>query len=241
MKNQIHLTTIVIALAVMMTTQSYGQFPPQDKWYQNPLGFEPLNLHTSMGFIVPAIVTGTALLVTRKNGDLRNRLTMYSDIGMTFGYKYPFTNMLQSSTGIDIMMRKWLSVGSEFSIIVPFDSYNTATGFSLRPFARFYLVNGQHCKLWFESGGGLICFTNTFPKPTTEDQRNGTAFNGITKYGIGTSFHITHQLQITAGARHLHISNGNRKGVERNPSHDSNGLFVGLSWNIKQQRNESCQ
>lgn len=39
------------------------------------------------------------------------------------------------------------------------------------------------------------------------------------------------------GAPHLHISNGNTKTAERNSAHDGNGLFVGLSWNLKKERN----
>jgi hypothetical protein len=39
------------------------------------------------------------------------------------------------------------------------------------------------------------------------------------------------------GAVHLHISNGNTKTPERNPSHDSNGLFAGSSWDLKKERN----
>ncbi|WP_175556854.1 hypothetical protein [Flavobacterium johnsoniae] len=39
------------------------------------------------------------------------------------------------------------------------------------------------------------------------------------------------------GAAHLHISNGNTKTAERNSAHDTSGLFVGLSWNLKKERN----
>jgi len=39
------------------------------------------------------------------------------------------------------------------------------------------------------------------------------------------------------GAAHLHISNGNTKTAERNSAHDTSGLFVGLSWNLKKEKN----
>ena len=83
----------------------------------------------------------------------------------------------------------------------------------------------------------MIYFIDNFPKPTTQDNRLGTYWNGTTKYGIGTSIHLKNNMDLLFGARHLHISNGNTKGAERNPSHDSNGLFVGLSWNLKKERN----
>lgn len=225
---------ILIAIPVFMCGKiSLAQYPPGDKWYQNPLGFKLLSLHTGMGFIVPALITGTTLLFTRKDSTLQKRLSLYSESGTTFGYKYPFTTVLQSNTGFNLMLRKWLSVGAEFSIALPFDEYNNAAGFSIRPFARFYMINRSNWKFWFESGGGFICFTDYFPKPTTQDPRPGTYWNGTTKYGIAASVKLKKNLELTFGARHLHVSNGNVKGAERNPSHDSNGLFAGLSWNLK--------
>lgn len=210
--------------------RSQAQFPYGDKWYQNPLGFKPLSLHTGMGFIVPALITGTALIITKKDSSLQNRLSMYSEMGVTFGYKYPYTTMVQNNTGLNLMMRKWLSVGVEYSTTLPLDDYNSTVGLSIRPFARFYAVNRSGWKLWLESGGGLIYFTNNFPKPTAADSRLGTLLNGTTKYGIGASVLLYKKMHLVLGARHLHISNGNSKGVDRNPSHDSNGAFAGLNW-----------
>ena len=226
-----------IVLFFLMMGKSFAQFPQGDKWYQNPLGFEPLKLHTSMGFIVPAAVAGTALLLTKKDSTLRDRLSIYSEMGITFGYKYPYSTLVQNSTGVNLMIRKWMSIGSEFSTTAPFDDYNNTVGFAIRPFARFYALNKPDWKLWFEAGGGMIYFIDNFPKPTTQDNRLGTYWNGTTKYGIGTSIHLKNNMDLLFGAQHLHISNGNTKGAERNPAHDSNGLFAGLSWNLKKERN----
>lgn len=226
------LPFLFLAAGMVQARTARAQFPLNDKWYQNPLGFKPLNLHTSMGFIVPALITGTALLLTQKDSSLHSRLSIYSEMGATFGYKYPFTTVVQNNTGINVLMRRWLSVGVEWSTTMPFDDYNHTAGISVRPFARFYAVNKQAWKLWFESGGGLICFADNFPKPTAEDSRLGTFLNGTTKYGIGASVLLQDKMYLTFGARHLHISNGNRKGVDRNPSHDSNGAFAGLTWQL---------
>jgi hypothetical protein len=68
-----------------------------------------------------------------------------------------------------------------------------------------------------------------FPKPIDQDSRLGLKLNGITKYGVGTDINITKSTAIMFGLRHIHISNGNAKGEERNPSHDSNGFFIGLT------------
>ena len=107
-------------------------------------------------------------------------------------------------------------------------SFSTS-GFALRPFARFYPINKEKWRLYFESGGGLIYTLTEFPKPTDQDSRRGLKLNGITKYGIGSDINISKSTAIMFGIRHIHISNGNAKGEERNPSHDSNGFFLGLT------------
>ena len=221
---------LLLLILVTMSRICRAQFPVQDKWYQNPLGFKPLELHTKMGFIIPALVTGTALWLTQKDTSLHQRTRLYSEAGMTFGYKYPYSTILQQTIGMNVQLRKWLSAGAEFSTTLPFDAYNQSIGFSVRPFARLYAVNSAIWKLWFESGGGLIYFTDYFPAPTERDDRQGTRLNGTTKYGIGVSMKLHKHVELMVGVRHLHISNGNTKGEERNPSHDSNGLFAGLTW-----------
>lgn len=227
----------LIPVCCLWVFQSFAQFPQGDKWYQNPLGFEPLKLHTGLGFIIPAAVVGTVLLLTPKDSTLQDRLSMYSEMGVTFGYKYPYSTLVQNSTGVNLMVRKRMSVGTEFSTTVPLDAYNKTVGFAVRPFARFYAWNRPDWKVWLEAGGGLIYFTDYFPKPTPHDDRLGTYWNGTTKYDIGASLHLN-DIDVVFGARHLHISNGNTKGAERNPSHDSNGWFVGLSWNLDKRRND---
>jgi hypothetical protein len=213
-----------------------AQLPIGDKWYQNPLGFEPLKLHTAMGFLVPAVATGTLLLVTKKDSSLSRRISIYNETGLSWGYKYPYTSMTQNNTGVNFMLRRFLSVGVEFDVLFPHDDYNSTTGFAIRPFARFYPVNRAGWRLYFESGGGFVYLLTQFPKPTSQDDRLGTYWNGVTKYGIGSEININDRTAILFGVRHLHISNGDRKGVERNPSHDSNGFFFGLSRRIGRDR-----
>lgn len=229
---------IILLITIAFTLTVKAQYPFGDKWYQNPLGFKPVELHTSMGFIIPAVVVAGGLLLTAKDSTLNNRLSVYTEGGISFGYKYPYTTVVQSNTGVNFMLRKWMSVGAEFSVTSPFDEYNSTLGFSIRPFARFYMINRPSWKFWFESGGGMIYFLDNFPKPTTHDPRLGTYWNGTTKYGLGVQINISNKASLFCGARHLHISNGNSKGAGRNPSHDSNGLFVGINWNIDSDKNE---
>jgi len=51
---------------------------------------------------------------------------------------------------------------------------------------------------------------------------------------IGGKKERFHDLQ---GVKHFHLSNGNIKGIQRNPSHDSNGLFAGLIMVLKRSNN----
>jgi len=229
MRKAIVFTAAVLLLAI---PPSKAQFSYGDHWYDNPLGFEPLNLHTSMGFIVPAAAVGAILLITKKDTSLNNRLSVYNETGLSWGYKYPHTFLPQNNTGINFQLRKYMSVGIEFDVYLPHDEFNKTIGFAIRPFARFYPVNRDNWRLYFESGGGFIYLANQFPQPTDQDSRQGTYFNGTTKYGVGTEINFNRYNAVMLGIRHLHISNGNSKGVERNPSHDSNGFFVGLTHNI---------
>jgi hypothetical protein len=185
-----------------------------------------------MGFIVPAAAVGACLLLTKKDASLRNKLSVYNEIGLSWGYKYPHTFMPQNNTGINYQLRKFMSIGIEFDICVARDEFNATTGFAIRPFARFYPINKPKWRFYFESGGGFIFFPTEFPKPTDQDNRLGTTINGITKYGLGAEINISNSAAIMYGVRHLHVSNGNTKGVERNPSHDSNGFFVGLAYKL---------
>lgn len=214
---------------LMFLKEANAQFPYGDQWYDNPLGFKPLELHTSMGFLIPAVAVGTCLLLTKKDPNLKDRLSIYNETGLSWGYKYPYTFMPQNNTGINFQLRKFMSIGIEWDIYLPRDEFNQTTGFAIRPFARFYPINKEKWRLYFESGGGFIYLLNEFPLPTDRDNRLGTQWNGTTKYGIGSEINVTKSMAILFGVRHLHISNGNTKGVERNPSHDSNGFFLGLS------------
>lgn len=219
---------LTVFMVGLFCSYTQAQFSYGDHWYDNPLGFEPLKLHTSMGFIVPAVAAGACLLLTKKDSTLKQRLSIYNDVGMNWGYKYPYTFLPQNNTGINYQLRKFMSLGVEFMALFPRDDFNKTTGFAIRPFARFYPVNRANWRLYFESGGGFVYTLTEFPQPTDRDGRLGLQLNGITKYGIGADVNISRNTSVVFSVRHLHVSNGNTKGVERNPSHDSNGFSIGL-------------
>lgn len=225
-------TKFLFPALLLLCQSAFAQYPYGDSWYNNPLGFEPIKLHTSMGFILPAAAVGTCLWLTKKDPALSGWLSVYNETGLSWGYKYPHTFMPQNNTGINFMLRRWMSVGVEFDVLFPSDDYNKTTGFAIRPFARFYPLNKEKWRLYFESGGGFVFFLEEFPRPTEQDGRLGTLWNGVTKYGLGAELNLSRRTSLLFGVRHLHVSNGNKKGAERNPSHDSNGPFIGLSHTI---------
>lgn len=225
MKNVALFGLIVLFSAIV---PAKGQYWIGDHWYDNPLGFEPVKLHTSMGFIVPAVAVGVCLLLTEKDTALVDRFSLYNEAGFAFGYKYPYTFLTLNSSGVNFYLRKWMSIGVELDEYFPIDNYNSTVGFAIRPFARFYPVNTEQWRLYFELGGGLIYLFDYFPKPTEQDNRLGTKLNGTTKYGIGSEYTFSKSVAISFSIKHIHISNGNTNGVERNPSHDSNGFFIGV-------------
>jgi Lipid A 3-O-deacylase (PagL) len=228
MKRKFLLRLITLTLTLNQANAQYV-----NHWYNNPLGFEPLKLHAAMGFILPVVAVGTCLLLTKKDSIVRQRLSIYNEVGLSWGYKYPYTFMPQNNTGINFQLRKFMSAGVEFDIYLPRDDFNKTMGFAIRPFARFYPINKEKWRLYFEAGGGFIYFLDQFPKPTDHDDRLGTHGNGTTKYGVGSEVNISKTTAAIFGVRHIHVSNANTKGAERNPSHDSNGFFIGLSHKLK--------
>jgi hypothetical protein len=201
-------------------------------WYYNPLGFSPLELEAKNGFLLPAIAVGLCVLVTKHDTALANRLSFYNEGGTSWGYKYPYTTLYQNNTGINYHLRKWMSVGFELSVYVPRDSVNSTIGFAARPFARFYVFNKKKWRVYFESGVGIIYFTNRFPLPTTQDPRLGTHLNFDPKYGLGAEVNLDPKTSLLFGIRHAHVSNGDLDGVQRNPSFDSDGFFIGFSYQL---------
>jgi len=209
-----------------------GQYPPFTEWYQNPLGISPISLHTANGIIIPVLAATTILLFTKKDTTLTNRLSWYDDIGVSFGYYASKTTVYQNNFGMLYQVRKYMSLGAEFSTVYVYDDVNSTWGLGVRPFVRFYPVNKNDFKLFFQSGAGLIYFAENYPKPSGffGDNREGTKLNGSPKYGIGTEFRLNKNLFAQVALWHIHFSNGDHPSYDRNPGHDSNGFSFGLMY-----------
>lgn len=229
------MRTSIIAVCVVLLLlpgSVFAQYPPFTKWYQNPLGFKPLNLHTANGIIIPAVAAGLVLLFSKNDSGMFNKTDLYSDVGVSYGYYGSKTTVYQHNIGVLFNARKFMALGAELSTVHVTDKVNNTWGIGIRPFVRFYPVNREHFKLFFQSGAGLMLFAENFPKPSGffGDNREGTRLNGNPKYGIGTVFNISRHWSVQAALWHIHFSNGNNPGYERNPGHDSNGFSFGLMY-----------
>lgn len=218
-----------------LRAQSFGELPPFTEWYQNPLGFSPLKLHTGAAFYLGGLAAAACLIFTENDTALADRFSFFNESGMSYGYNPPYTSVYQNNTGFFYHARKWLAIGAEVSVYHFRDSFNDTWGIGLRPLFRWYPVHGEDFRLYFECGAGIIGILDNFPKPSSgygflSDPRTGTHFNGSPKYGIGREANIDAEVSVVFGLRHVHISNGNTSGAERNPGHDSNGYYFGFSY-----------
>lgn len=208
----------------------FGSLPPFTKWHQNPLGFQPLNLHTSSGLIIPGAAAAICLLLSQKDTALVRKISWFNEVGYSKGYYASRTHVWQNNFGMLFHARKWLAFGGEFNTYHVSDDVNNTWGFGLRPFVRFYPLHRERLRLYFESGAGVMYFLQKFPQPSGffGDNRTGTNWNGSPKYGIGAEWQLNSKLSLQLGIRHVHVSNGNTWGKENNPGHDSNGINLGL-------------
>lgn len=212
--------------------QTPGMYPSFTKWYQDPLGLKPLELSTAFGFIWGSAAVAASLIFTKKDPALQKKISVYYEAGFSVGYKSPYTGVFQNNTGIMYEIRKWMAAGLEWNSFHFKDNTNNTWTFGIRPFARWYPYRCKKASLFFEYGAGLSYSLNKFPLTGTgweaDTARTGTKFNLTSKYGVGIVIHCNNRFSMQSGIRHFHLSNGNLAGIQRNPSHDSNGFFAGI-------------
>ena len=234
------LFTCIVFFNTMSISQTKGIYPPFTKWYQDPLGLKPLELSSAYGFLWGSTAIAACLIFTKKDSAFQKRFPFYYDAGFGFGYKPPYTSVFQNDLGMMYSLNKWMSLGLGWNAFHFKDGTNDTWSFGIRPFARWYPYAGKKTSLFFEYGAGLSYSRDRFPLTgiglEADTSRTGTRFNLTSKYGIGAEFRLNKMLSMQAGIRHFHLSNGNLAGIQRNPSHDSNGFFAGFLYSLKSKR-----
>ena len=235
MKRKVGILVCIITILsfLILPQHSHAQLRKNpEARINNPLGFSPLNLHLGRGAMYVSALTGVAYFLNKKNKEVEDkRLSFYLENGTMWGYRHPATVIPETNLGFNFKVLKWLSYGADMGVYFPKDEFNQSSGFSmLRIFNRFYFRDTDKFRLWFESGVGVVYFTKIFPVATDRSDRFGTYWNGVVKYGLCAEFNINPALSVLIGARHLHFSNADIKGRQRNPSSDSHGFFVGVSY-----------
>jgi hypothetical protein len=215
--------------------QRQGLYPPFTKWYQDPLGLTPIELSTAFGFVWASAAVTACLVLTNNDSAFHKRISAYSEEGYSLGYKSPYTGVLHNELGLVYGVRKWLASGLGCNLLHFKDKINNTWTIGVVPFARWYPYQGKRIRFFIQYGAGISYSLKKFPLTGTgwesDTARTGTKFNLMSKYGCGAEFHITKRLSFQTTVIHFHLSNGNIKGIQRNPSHDSNGLFVAVIYN----------
>ncbi|HEY6505644.1 MAG TPA: acyloxyacyl hydrolase [Chitinophagaceae bacterium] len=236
--------SILFASLVLFTLagkcQAPGIYPPFTKWYQDPLGAKPLELSSAFGFLWASAGVVACLIFTKDNPARQKRTSAYQESGLEFGYKAPYTRVIHNEIGLMYDVRKWMSLGMGWNAIHFSDKTNDTWSFGFRPFVRWYPYKSKKAAIFFEYGAGVSCSLDQFPLTGTgwkaDTARTGTRFNFTSKYGIGTEINLDDRFSLHGGIRHFHLSNGNIEGIKRNPSHDSNGFFIGMIYKLKSKR-----
>ena len=222
----------IFFLPGIATSQIQGAYPPFTKWYQDPLGLKPLELSTAFGFVWGSAAIAACFIFTKEDTALQKRFSVYQEAGLGVGYKSPYTTVLQNNIGLLYSVRKWMSLGLAWNTFHFKDKINNTWSWGIRPFVRWYPYQNKRIRLFFEYGAGLSYSLSRFPLTgtgwETDTARTGTRFNFTSIYSMGAEYRSGNRLSFQAGVRHFHLSNGNLAGIQRNPSHDSNGFFVGL-------------
>lgn len=242
-KNEWRLAFLFILLFISWSKKSEGQvqktYPPFTKWYQDPLGLKPIELSTAFGFVWGSAMAGACFIFTKNDTSFGKKISAYSEEGLSVGYKHPYTLVFHNDAGLMYDARKWMAYGFGGNVFHFKDKVNDTWTFGVMPFARWYPYRAKKTALYFQYGAGISYSLNIFPLTGTgweaDTARTGTRFNFFSKYGIGAEFHLAKHLSFQTSIKHFHLSNGNIKGIQRNPSHDSNGFFAGLIYGLKKK------
>ena len=88
---------------------------------------------------------------------------------------------------------------------------------------RWHFLARQNWSLFLDGGGSVLYANRAFPA-------EGTQFNLTGKVGLGASLRIGDDTHLMGGARYFHLSNGQIRKSDDNPSYDGIQVWVGILW-----------
>lgn len=220
--------------------QTENIYPPNTKWYQDPLGLKPIQLSTAFGFAWGSAAVAACLIFSKIDTGFHKKFSFYYGGGMSFGYKPPYSNLMQNHIGILYEMRNWMAIGVEWNNFYFKDRVDNTWGVGIIPVAKWYALKNKEAALFFQYGAGISISHKKFPFTGTgrdaDTGRIGTRINFTSHYSIGAEFYLNKKFSLQTSFRHFHLSNGNISGIKRNPSHDSNGIFIGLIYGLTKRQ-----
>lgn len=96
-------------------------------------------------------------------------------------------------------------------------------GVAIGPTFRHFLIRRPDFTLYPEVGLQFCETSRNLPD-------DGTRFNFMLRFGVGTGFRLRDDLWLVAGLRYVHVSNGGYQGGDRHPGINAGEGFVGLMW-----------
>ena len=106
----------------------------------------------------------------------------------------------------------------------PFDSDVWIGGIGV--LGRWHFLRGDKWSVFIDGGGGVTYADQEFP----QSPYDGTNFNFTGKVGLGATYAIGDDTRLIAGARYFHLSNGNYRNRDDNPTFDGIQFWGGVMW-----------
>jgi hypothetical protein len=91
---------------------------------------------------------------------------------------------------------------------------------------RFHFLRGNHWSIFFDGGGGVSYADQEFP----QSPYDGTNFNFTGKAGFGGTWEFKEHTHLIGGARYFHLSNGQIRKPDDNPTFDGIQFWGGVMW-----------
>lgn len=91
---------------------------------------------------------------------------------------------------------------------------------------RWHFLRGDRWSVFIDGGGGVTYADQEFP----QSPYDGTNFNFTGKVGLGATYELRDQLHLIGGARYFHLSNGQIRKADDNPTFDGIQFWGGVMW-----------